>query len=78
MAALQVEENMVTETVMSFPSLSFRQVKKRQKKTALRRKEYGICNYISWREYGQRVQEAAAGLVSAKRYQDLIQQLSQG
>jgi long-chain acyl-CoA synthetase len=64
MAPLQEAENLVTETVKSFPSLFFKQVKARQKKTALRRKEYGIWNRISWAEYGQRVREAAAGLVA--------------
>jgi long-chain acyl-CoA synthetase len=64
MAALQEAEDMVTETVTSFPSLFFRQVKRQQERTALRRKEYGIWNRISWTEYGQRVREAAAGLVS--------------
>ena len=54
----------MTETVTSFPSLFFRQVQKQQERTALRRKEYGIWNRISWAEYGQRVREAAAGLVS--------------
>jgi long-chain acyl-CoA synthetase len=64
MAALQEAEDMVTETVTSFPSLFFRQVERQQERTALRRKEYGIWNRISWAEYGQRVREAAAGLVS--------------
>jgi long-chain acyl-CoA synthetase len=64
MAALQEAEDMVTETVTSFPSLFFRQVKKQQERTALRRKEYGIWNRITWTEYGQRVREAAAALVS--------------
>jgi long-chain acyl-CoA synthetase len=31
--------------------------------TALRRKEYGIWNRITWHEYGQMVQETAAGLI---------------
>lgn len=54
----------MTETVTSFPSLFFRQVEKQQEKTALRRKEYGIWNRISWTEYGQRVRETAAALLS--------------
>jgi long-chain acyl-CoA synthetase len=63
-AALQEAEDVVTETVTSFPSLFFRQVEKQQGKTALRRKEYGIWNRISWTEYGQRVRETAAALLS--------------
>lgn len=54
----------MTETVTSFPSLFFRQVEKQRGKTALRRKEYGIWNRISWTEYGQRVRETAAALLS--------------
>jgi long-chain acyl-CoA synthetase len=64
MASLQETEDMVTETVTSFPALFFRQVENQQERTALRRKEYGIWNRISWAEYGQRVRETAAGLVS--------------
>ncbi len=50
--------------VKSFPALFFQQVEAQGNKVALRRKEYGIWNRITWSEYGQMVQEAAAGLIS--------------
>ncbi|MGD8883413.1 MAG: AMP-binding protein [Desulfobacterales bacterium] len=46
----------------SFPDLFFQQVNARGTRVALRRKEYGIWNRITWNEYGQMVREAAAGL----------------
>ena len=48
----------------SFPTLFFQQVQAQGDRVALRRKEYGIWNRISWREYGQKVREAAAGLIA--------------
>lgn len=54
---------MRTETA-TFPELFFRQVEARGERVALRRKEFGIWNRISWREYGRRVQETAAALLS--------------
>lgn len=47
------------------PELFFRQVEKYGDKVALRRKEYGIWNRISWKEYGQKVKEVAASLIAA-------------
>lgn len=48
----------------SFPALFFQQVEAQKDRVALRRKEYGIWNRISWREYGQKVREAAGGLLA--------------
>ncbi|MBW1999453.1 MAG: AMP-binding protein [Deltaproteobacteria bacterium] len=47
------------------PELFFQQVDRYGDKVALRRKEYGIWNRISWKEYGQKVKEIAASLVAA-------------
>jgi len=49
----------------SFPALFFQQVEAQKDRIALRRKEYGIWNRITWKEYGRMVQEAAAGLLDA-------------
>jgi long-chain acyl-CoA synthetase len=48
----------------TFPHLFFKQVNDRKQHIALRRKNYGIWNRISWQQYGQMVQEVAAGLIS--------------
>ncbi len=48
----------------SFPALFFQQVDVQADRVALRRKEYGIWNRITWTEYGQMVREAAAGLLA--------------
>jgi len=53
-------ENMAS----SFPALFFQQVDAQGDRVALRRKEYGIWNRITWNEYGQRVREASAGLLA--------------
>lgn len=45
---------------MHFPELFFQQVEKYADKTALRHKDFGIWNRISWKDYGQRVRETAA------------------
>ncbi len=47
------------------PELFFQQVERYGDKVALRRKEYGIWNRISWKEYGQRVKETGASLIAA-------------
>ncbi|MEW5721764.1 MAG: AMP-binding protein [Thermodesulfobacteriota bacterium] len=47
----------------SFPELLFRQAEKYGDRVALRHKDYGIWNRISWREYGRAVRETAAGLL---------------
>jgi long-chain acyl-CoA synthetase len=48
----------------TFPELFFQQVESRKDKVALRRKDLGIWNRISWTEYGQKVREVAAGLLA--------------
>jgi long-chain acyl-CoA synthetase len=48
----------------NFPVLFFQQVDRQKDRVALRRKEYGIWNRISWREYGRKVKEAAGGLLA--------------
>jgi long-chain acyl-CoA synthetase len=65
METLQKEEDMVMGTSMaSFPALFFQQVEAQKDRVALRRKDYGIWNRISWREYGKKVREASAGLLA--------------
>jgi len=46
------------------PSLFFRQVDRLKDRVAIRHKDYGIWHRISWKEYGQRVREVAAGLIA--------------
>jgi long-chain acyl-CoA synthetase len=50
---------------LNFPDLFFHQVRERGEKVALRYKDYGIWNRISWKAYGQSVQEAAAAYLSS-------------
>ena len=45
----------------NFPALFFQQVEALQGKTALRFKDFGIWNRISWTDYGKSVREVAAG-----------------
>ena len=47
-----------------FPDLFFAQVEALGDKVALRHKNYGIWNPITWREYGERVTDLAAGLLA--------------
>jgi len=55
----------MAETAAStFPEVFFNQVGARGDRVALRRKEFGIWNRISWNEYGRRVTEVAAGLLA--------------
>lgn len=54
----------IGKMVASFPALFFQQVEAQRDHVALRRKDYGIWNRISWREYGQMVREVAAGLLA--------------
>jgi long-chain acyl-CoA synthetase len=61
-AALQEKENVVIAE--SFPSLFFQQVEANQDRIALRRKEHGIWKRTTWKEYGNRVEKTAAGLLS--------------
>jgi long-chain acyl-CoA synthetase len=49
--------------VESFPALFFQQVEAQKDRVAIRRKDYGIWNRVSWRQYGQKVREAAGGLL---------------
>ncbi|MBI5249771.1 MAG: AMP-binding protein [Desulfomonile tiedjei] len=51
-------------TAATFPQLFFNQVESKKDETALRHKEYGIWKRVSWREYGELVRVAAAGLIS--------------
>ncbi len=48
----------------TFPELFFQQVERKKDHVALRRKDLGIWNRVSWNEYGQRVREVAAGLLA--------------
>lgn len=48
----------------NFPELFFQQVKLKKDGIALRHKEYGVWKRVSWREYGERVEEVAAGLIA--------------
>jgi long-chain acyl-CoA synthetase len=52
------------KTEASFPALFFQQVEAQKDRVALRRKDYGIWNRLSWEQYGQKVREAAAGLLA--------------
>jgi long-chain acyl-CoA synthetase len=47
-----------------FPELFFHQVKRLGDKVALRHKDFGIWNRISWKSYGQNVRVSAAGFLS--------------
>ncbi|MGD8519562.1 MAG: AMP-binding protein [Desulfobacterales bacterium] len=47
-----------------FPELFFQQVQRFKGRVALRHKDYGIWNRISWTQYGQSVREVASGLLS--------------
>jgi long-chain acyl-CoA synthetase len=65
MAPLQEKENLVMQKGAEIlPSLFFHQVERLKDRVALRHKDYGIWHSISWKEYGQRVTEVAAGLIA--------------
>ena len=49
----------------TLPHLFFQQVKTQRNRIALRRKEFGIWNRISWDEYGKMVKKTSAGLIGA-------------
>ncbi len=55
---------MIQSEAIHFPDLFFRQTDRLKDRVALRHKDYGIWNRISWREYGQQVREVAAGLLA--------------
>jgi len=46
------------------PGLFFSQAERLKDRVALRHKDYGIWNRISWHEYGHKVREVAAGLLA--------------
>jgi len=48
----------------TFPHLFFRQVAAQNGRVAMRRKELGIWNRITWNEYGSKVRETAAGMLA--------------
>lgn len=49
----------------TFPHLFFQQVNTQGDRIALRRKEFGIWNRITWDEYGKRVKTTSAALIRA-------------
>ena len=51
--------------VNNVPELFFKQVDRLRDRVALRHKDYGIWHRISWKEYGQKVEEVAAGLIAS-------------
>lgn len=55
---------MIQHEETNFPGLFFRQVDRFKDRVALRHKDYGIWNRITWNEYGQQVRESAAGLLT--------------
>jgi len=48
----------------TFPDLFFEQVRRYGDRVALRRKDLGVWNRVSWREYGERVRQVAAALLA--------------
>jgi len=58
------ERSMSGTGANTVPLLFFRQVDRYGGRVALRRKELGRWRQITWREYGQRVREVAAGLIA--------------
>ena len=55
---------MIQHDVTNFPALFFQQVDRFKDRVALRHKDYGIWNRITWNEYGRQVRETAAGLLA--------------
>jgi long-chain acyl-CoA synthetase len=49
----------------TLPHLFFQQAQTQRNRIALRRKEFGIWNRISWDEYGKMVKKTSAGLIGA-------------
>jgi long-chain acyl-CoA synthetase len=65
MASLQEKEDLVVANrPANFPVLFFEQVSARKDHVALRRKEHGIWNRISWKEYGEKVLETGAAMIA--------------
>ena len=50
--------------INNVPQLLFERVARLGERTAMRVKEFGLWNDISWREYGHKVRQAAMGLVA--------------
>lgn len=46
------------------PKLFFQRVERYKERVALRKKELGLWNKITWREYGQRVRQVGMGMVA--------------
>ncbi|MBW1911328.1 MAG: AMP-binding protein [Deltaproteobacteria bacterium] len=55
---------MIQHEETNFPGLFFHQVDCFKDRVALRHKDYGIWNRITWTEYGRQVREVAAGLLA--------------
>lgn len=53
---------MEATTARTLPELFFEQVRRRDDRLALRYKEYGIWNRVSWNEYAAEVRKVAGGL----------------
>ena len=53
----------MTKNFKHYPEMFFNQVKTQKEKTALRHKDFGIWNRISWLKYGELVRQAAAGML---------------
>jgi long-chain acyl-CoA synthetase len=54
----------MAQVAKHFPQLFFHQVEKKGDAVALRKKEFGIWNRISWQEYAHKVKQVAAGLMA--------------
>jgi len=54
-------EGIAQDTV---PKLFFKRVERYKERVALRKKELGLWNKITWKEYGQRVRQVGMGLVA--------------
>jgi long-chain acyl-CoA synthetase len=52
-------------TAATLPHLFFEQIKTQHNRIAMRRKEFGIWNRITWHEYGEMVKKTAGGLIEA-------------
>jgi long-chain acyl-CoA synthetase len=66
MAALPEEEALVMmeTTARTLPELFFQQVARQGDRVAIRFKEYGVWNRVSWGEYGAEVERVASALLA--------------
>jgi long-chain acyl-CoA synthetase len=55
----------MTIKAATLPHLFFQQVQNRSQRIAMRRKEFGIWNRVTWSEYGKMVKQTAAGLIQS-------------